>query len=477
MQSHEAQPPRSEPAQASTASTLPVTAPPKQPAAAAAAAATADQQDPQQTYQTLSCGEQVKLCCHSMSGPQQWAADGRQLELVVQGLLGVGGNAEVYQVELVDHSAAAAAAGTDTAASQQQADTGFDSRAAAAATWWAELGSCKAAAASAAAAAAAGAAPAPGSSCSYLPRQHFALKVPRPYHSMPPAVQQRMGQLAYLLNSYSVLQKEHQLLSRVADCPWVLHSHAYGVVTYGALGIQQLPCILLELADGSAQQRLEEYQAEAAAAAEPPCRPVGLPDGEVHKIIRRVLCGLDSLLEANVVWKDMKPSNLMLITRYSYKGAVLCDFGSGELVGADGLETTPMLAGAEAFTAPELKYGRRVGPACDVWGVGCLLLALRLGREVPLLPDEEPSDAAASWDAAAVLQEFEGELAPLELAFVTERLAYDPSMRPSAFDLGMHAYMDQPPASLQRSQSAMLRTTAMLSQILAAVEAGAFPGV
>jgi hypothetical protein len=99
-------------------------------------------------------------------------------------------------------------------------------------------------------------------------------------------------------------------------------------------------------------------------------------------------------------------------------------------------------------------------------GRGCLLLALRLGREVQLLPDEESSDAAASWDAAAVLQEFEGELEPLELDFVAQCLAYDPTMRPTSYHLGMHAYIDNPPASLQRSQSERLKDRAVLCQFL-----------
>jgi hypothetical protein len=58
--------------------------------------------------------------------------------------------------------------------------------------------------------------------------------VPRPYHSMPPAVQQVFSPLRYSRHTTLVLQHEHQLLSHMADCSWVLRSHAYGVVTHGA---------------------------------------------------------------------------------------------------------------------------------------------------------------------------------------------------------------------------------------------------
>jgi serine/threonine protein kinase len=459
--------------QTSIASTLSVTAPPQQPVQAVAAAA--HQSNPEQLYQTLCCGEHVKLCCYSMSAGQQWAGDGRQLQLVVRELLGTGGNADVYKVEVVKH--AAAAAGTATAAArQQQAEAGADSAAANAAAWWAELDACKAAAA-AAAAAAAGAAPMFSTSCSYMPSQLFALKVPKPYQCMSPAVQQRWDPTGYFLNSYRVLQQEQQLLSRTADCGWVLQSHAYGVVSYGPCGIQELPCLLLELADGSVQQRLEECQAaaaaEAAAATGPPCRPVGLPDWELWKIIKQVLAGVDDLAAVNIVWKDVKPSNIVFTRRGTRKSILLCDFGSSVLVGADGLEAAPMPAGTAAFKAPELKYGRRVGPACDVWGLGCLLLALRLGREVNLLPDEEASDAAESWDAAAVLREFEGELSRLELAFVARCLAYDPSRRPSAWDLQEDANSETVPASLPRPRGAGVFNSALVGQILAAATVSA----
>jgi serine/threonine protein kinase len=112
------------------------------------------------------------------------------------------------------------------------------------------------------------------------------------------------------------------------------------------------------------------------------------------------------------------------------------------------LEAAPVAAGIAAFNAPELKYGRRVGPACDVWGLGCLLLTLRLGRPVQLLPSREPDGAAASWDAAAALRAYEGELLPLEKAFVVQCLTYDATKRPSAWDLDSHGYARTLPASL-----------------------------
>jgi hypothetical protein len=156
----------------------------------------------EQICRILRCGEQLSLSCRRLSASGQWVLDGRQLQLAVQGVLGSGGNAEVYQVQLVGHSPAAgmAAAAAAAVVRQQQAGTDADDTAAAAeaadAEWWAALDACKAAAADAAVL---------SSSCSYMPSQQFALKVPKPYQSLSPALQQQISPAAHLQNAAEVL--------------------------------------------------------------------------------------------------------------------------------------------------------------------------------------------------------------------------------------------------------------------------------
>jgi serine/threonine protein kinase len=183
-----------------------------------------------------------------------------------------------------------------------------------------------------------------------------------------------------------------------------------------------------------------------------------------------VLPGVEEVTEAGIIWKDLKPLNIMFVRRGRGPLPVMCDFGSSVLVEADGLEKCAAPGGTAAYKAPELKYRRRVGQACDVWALGCMLLTLRLGREVQLLPDEEPDDAAASWDAAAVLSKYEGELLPLEIRFIADCLAYDPSKRPTVRELDEHEYMETVPASLR--QAAAARSAAM-GQMLAQYTAAA----
>jgi serine/threonine protein kinase len=258
--------------------------------------------------------------------------------------------------------------------------------------------------------------------------------------------------------SYIVLQQERQVLSCMARSDYVVHSYAYGVVEHGPKPRQPLPCLLLELGEGSVQQKLDQHQAAAAAAAQGHhIRPTGLPNGEVWRIMRRVMSGVFGLDEAGIAWKDVKPSNIVYAARRGCTLPVLCDFGSSALVGPDGLEKAAEPGGTSAFAPPELRYGRRVGRSCDVWGVGCLLLALRLGREVQLLPDVEPDGAAASWNAAAVLSEYE------ELLFVAFCLTYDASARPSVVDVLNHEYLQSPPVSVQPTRPAGSANHAMFA--------------
>jgi serine/threonine protein kinase len=428
---------------------------------------------------TLQPGQQVTLSCNSKSAATgKWAADGRLLELLVQEVVGSGANAQVFKVQLLNHSKMAASAGSAAAAGggallapspaagdgAAAAGTGDD----AAAGWWAQLDTFKAAAAAAAAE--------PAPACSYQPPQHFALKVPLGYHLTPADVQQALTPAAYYQGMYNMLQHEQQLLARMASCYYVIRSYAYGTVQYGSNSCQRLPCLLMELATGTVEDLLEDCQAAAAAAAAgQPHGPVSLSSDQVWAITRDVSGALFDLHEAGIAWKDLKPSNILVVKRGSGKWYALCDFGISVVVGADGLEETAAVAGTPSFMAPELKYGRRVGLACDVWSLGILLLTLCSGQHVRLLPDAEPSNAAASWDAAAVLSHFEGVLLPTQMEFVHSCLTYDASMRADAEDMRSHVYVagappGAPPPPNMSEAMAAFRT--LMGQAEAAKAAG-----
>jgi len=104
--------------------------------------------------------------------------------------------------------------------------------------------------------------------------------------------------------------------------------------------------------------------------------------------MHQVLCGLKYLHAANIIHRDMKPSNLLVSTDSSIK---IIDFGLSR-----GISSNPLVDVAnEAFTpqnvttlwyrAPEVLLGcSHYGPPVDVWALGCIFAELLIKK--PLFP-------------------------------------------------------------------------------------------
>lgn len=107
-----------------------------------------------------------------------------------------------------------------------------------------------------------------------------------------------------------------------------------------------------------------------AAADRPPEALLALAGG--------VAAGLDALHAAELVYRDLKPENVMVRDQGQ---AVLVDLGlvraqeAGDTVTREGsLLATP------AYVAPELLRGQRATPASDRYALGCLLYRMVAGR-------------------------------------------------------------------------------------------------
>jgi hypothetical protein len=108
-----------------------------------------------------------------------------------------------------------------------------------------------------------------------------------------------------------------------------------------------------------------------------------LPLQEALAIVRQIASALDAMHAANIVHRDLKSSNVMLVAderRPSATRAVVMDFGLAHHVTESPEAADTSLMGTPAYMAPEQLEGGPVGPATDIYALGVILFELVCGR-------------------------------------------------------------------------------------------------
>ncbi|MCF2530076.1 serine/threonine-protein kinase [Yinghuangia soli] len=102
-----------------------------------------------------------------------------------------------------------------------------------------------------------------------------------------------------------------------------------------------------------------------------------LGPSEAAEIGIKVLSALRAARDADVLHRDVKPSNILI---GSGGRVVLTDFGIATVLGSATLTATGMLIGSPEYLAPERVLGRRPGAASDLWSLGVTLYQAVEGR-------------------------------------------------------------------------------------------------
>jgi serine/threonine-protein kinase len=110
-----------------------------------------------------------------------------------------------------------------------------------------------------------------------------------------------------------------------------------------------------------------------------------LPVAEVLRLLDQILDALDAAHCAGIVHRDIKPSNIFLVDSGRQDTYVkLLDFGIAKLdlmTGTDTPQTHPsIIVGTPDYIAPEQARGQPVGPATDLYAVGCVAFELLTGK-------------------------------------------------------------------------------------------------
>jgi len=168
--------------------------------------------------------------------------------------------------------------------------------------------------------------------------------------------------------------------------------HVVRVIDFGVDDETHTPFIAMELIEGpNLQTAIEES--------------VHLTQARAAHILRQVALALAEIHNAGVIHRDLKPANILLQKLSTDPDHVkVTDFGIAKIISghADSkakLTKTGIVMGTPSYMAPEQGCDGPLGPATDLYALGCILHELLTGTP-PFDSDEPSSDEWAS-DIAA----------------------------------------------------------------------------
>ena len=95
-----------------------------------------------------------------------------------------------------------------------------------------------------------------------------------------------------------------------------------------------------------------------------------LPLEDTTRIVAEIASALDALHAAELVHRDVKPSNILLDAE---RGALLTDFGLAKRRDYSALTAPGQMLGTLDYIAPEMLRGAEPGPSADLYALGCVV--------------------------------------------------------------------------------------------------------
>jgi eukaryotic-like serine/threonine-protein kinase len=149
--------------------------------------------------------------------------------------------------------------------------------------------------------------------------------------------------------------------------------------------------------------------------------------GDALFVVRGAASGLAEAHRRGIVHRDLKPSNLLLRDG-SVERVMLLDLGIARRAGLS-LTRSGQVMGTPRYMSPEQGWGREVGPAADVFALGCVAFECLTG--VPAFAAEHPAAALAKvlFEGAPRLASVRADVPEPVAALVDRMLAREPAER------------------------------------------------
>jgi eukaryotic-like serine/threonine-protein kinase len=157
------------------------------------------------------------------------------------------------------------------------------------------------------------------------------------------------------------------------------HPNTVTILDYGIDGDDRLAYIAMELVEG--------HTLESLLAAGP------LDERRALTIMAQILAALAAAHDKNILHRDMKPSNVLLVQKRDDDGvmtdfAKVCDFGLAKVVKADApghslmakLTNVGAFLGTPAYASPEQARGEPLDARGDIYACGAMLYRMLGGR-------------------------------------------------------------------------------------------------
>lgn len=164
-------------------------------------------------------------------------------------------------------------------------------------------------------------------------------------------------------------------------------------------------------------------------------RRQGLTFAESLDLAERVASGLAAAHEREIIHRDVKPSNLMLVNGKPEQVQIL-DFGIARLGGQTSeLTRTGAIVGTPGYIAPEqARGGSAIDQRADIFSLGCVLFECLTGR--PAFAGDHPLAILARIliDDSPQLSDFRPDLPPELTTLLSSMLAKEPEQRPSSME-------------------------------------------